>query len=117
LIALVLAGACSAAPPKPVPAPVPVEKKEPPPTPVEEPPAVPGDANTGFDLYVDPVNVPAWLLDGDRRTDRLPSRIRGLAPGKHVVVIEPPDGFHRKEVEVVVELGKSSRVDIKLDAK
>jgi hypothetical protein len=81
----------------------------PPPTPV----AV-GDQNTGFDLYVQPGGITNWKLDGEARTDRLPSRIRGIAPGTHNVQIDPPAGFMSQNQQVIVEAGKAPRVDIQL---
>src|SRR6185503_19289751 len=53
-------------------------------------------------------------LDGDSRTDRLPSRIRGIAPGPHTVQIEPPPGFLSQLQQVAVELGKAPKVEIAL---
>jgi hypothetical protein len=76
------------------------------------PPAV-GDQNTGFDLYVSPA-VTQWHLDGDLRTDRLPSRIRGIAPGVHTVAIDAPPGFVGGSQQIPVELGKSQKVEITL---
>jgi hypothetical protein len=73
-----------------------------------------GDQNTGFDLYVTPSGISQWKLDGEPRTDRLPSRIRGISPGPHTVTIEPPSGFMSETQTVSVEMGKSSRVDISL---
>ncbi len=77
------------------------------------PPAV-GDQNTGFDLYVQPGGVTQWKLDGESRTDRLPSRIRGIAPGPHTVQIDPPAGFMSQNQRVNVEAGKSPKVEIML---
>jgi hypothetical protein len=77
------------------------------------PPAV-ADQNTGFDLYVTTPGITQWRLDGDVRTDHLPSRIRGITPGVHNVSIDPPAGFMSQSEQVVVEAGKSSRVDIAL---
>nr|MBA3819879.1 hypothetical protein [Deltaproteobacteria bacterium] len=73
-----------------------------------------GDQHTGFDLYVTPAGVTQWKLDGEARTDRLPSRIRGITPGSHAVQIEPPPGFMSETQQVVVEAGKAARVDVKL---
>jgi hypothetical protein len=75
-----------------------------------------GDQNTGFDLYVTPSGVSQWKLDGELRTDRLPSRIRGIAPGVHEVAIEAPAGFMSHAEKVTVELGKPGKVEINLDA-
>jgi serine/threonine protein kinase len=75
-----------------------------------------GDANTGFDLYVSPQGITQWKLDGQLRTDRLPSRIRGIAAGIHDVAIEPPPGFLSQTQHVTVEAGKSKKVEITLDA-
>jgi len=72
------------------------------------------DPNTGFDLYVIPAGVTQWRLDGEARTDRLPSRIRGISAGPHTVQIDPPTGYLSQLQHVAVEAGKSSRVDIKL---
>jgi hypothetical protein len=84
---------------------------QPPPRPS---PAVAADPSTGFDLYVTPAGITQWKLDGESRTDRLPSRIRGIAPGPHAVQIDPPPGFLSQHQQVMVELGKASRVDITL---
>ncbi|MBA3539113.1 MAG: serine/threonine protein kinase, partial [Deltaproteobacteria bacterium] len=82
------------------------------------PVAVVGDQNTGFDLYVLPVGagVTQWKLDGEARADRLPSRIRGIAPGTHRVQIEGPNGFLSHDQQVNVELGKAGKVEIGLQA-
>ena len=76
------------------------------------PPPVVGDQNTGFDLYVNPGGVTQWKLDGESRSDRLPSRIRGIAPGAHTVVIDAPPGFMSQSQQVAVDAGKSSKVEI-----
>ena len=92
---------------KPVPAP---------PQPVVAPPAPPvaGDQNTGFDLYVNTSGVAQWRLDGESRTDRLPSRIRGVAPGPHTVVIDPPPGFLSGSQQIVVVQGQAPKLEVKL---
>jgi serine/threonine protein kinase len=86
--------------------------------PTNEPkaPEVAGDQNTGFDLYVSPAGISQWRLDGQLRTDRLPSRIRGIGPGTHDVSIEAPPGFVAQTSHVTVEAGKSSKVEINLVA-
>jgi len=73
-----------------------------------------GDQNTGFDLYVTPAGVTQWHLDGETRTDRLPSRIRGIAPGVHTVAIDAPPGFVGGSQQVPVEAGKSGKIEITL---
>jgi eukaryotic-like serine/threonine-protein kinase len=78
--------------------------------------AISGDQNTGFDLYVSPAGISQWKLDGQVRTDRLPSRIRGIGPGVHEVAIEAPPGFVAQDTHVTVEAGKSSKVEINLVA-
>ena len=87
-------------------------------TPAAEPataaPAVAGDQNTGFDLYVTPPGTMTWRLDGEARTDRLPSRIRGIAPGQHTVAIDAPPGFMSQNLSISVELGKAPKVEIVL---
>ena len=87
-----------------------------PPPPVAPPAAKPvlADPSTGFDLYVAPAGLMHWKLDGEARTDRLPSRIRGIAAGAHTVEIEPPPGFSSHLQHIDVELGKAPRVEIKL---
>jgi len=82
---------------------------------VAAPQPPPIDPNTGFDLYVQPAGLVQWRLDGEVRTERLPSQIRGISPGPHTVQIDGPPGFlsHMKKVEVVS--GKAERVDIKLE--
>ncbi len=84
------------------------------PAPPRTTPSVAADPSTGFDLYVTPAGITQWKLDGESRTDRLPSRIRGIAPGPHAVQIDPPPGFLSQHQQVMVELGKASRVDITL---
>ena len=78
-------------------------------------PAAVVDQGGGFDLYVSPANVTAWRLDGEVRTDRLPVRIRGIAPGSHEVAIDAPPGFISKAVSVMVERGKAPKVEISLE--
>ena len=87
-----------------------------PPPPVAPPAAKPilADPSTGFDLYVAPAGLMHWKLDGEARTDRLPSRIRGIAAGTHTVEIEPPAGFSSQVQHIDIELGKAPRVEIKL---
>jgi hypothetical protein len=112
--------ACSGAPtPAPINRPPPATEEprvaDPPPAPV--PPTDPADypdPNTGFDLYVEPPYNVVWSIDGESRTDRLPSRVRGLAPGKHVIGIQPPAPYQPVEKKIFVENGKSIRVDIHL---
>jgi eukaryotic-like serine/threonine-protein kinase len=72
------------------------------------------DPNTGFDLYVTPPGMTKWKLDGEARTDRLPSRIRGIAAGTHTVQIEPPPGFLSQFQQVTVEPGTAPKVEIVL---
>ena len=78
------------------------------------PPVVAGDQNTGFDLYVLPGGVTTWRLDGESRTDKLPSRIRGISPGSHQVSIDAPPGFMSQNMPISVDLGKSQKIDIAL---
>jgi hypothetical protein len=85
------------------------------PAPVAKAPAVVvADPATGFDLYVTPPGMTQWRLDGESRTDRLPSRIRGIAAGTHTVQIEPPPGFMSQFQKVNVEPGKAPKVEIVL---
>ncbi|MGE5183980.1 MAG: protein kinase domain-containing protein [Acidobacteriota bacterium] len=77
-------------------------------------PAVATDPSTGFDLYVSPAGVTTWRLDGEVRTDRLPSRIRGISPGLHQVAIDAPPGFMGQNQPVTVEAGKAPKVEIVL---
>jgi hypothetical protein len=77
-------------------------------------PAVAGDQNTGFDLYVNPPGTMTWRLDGEARTDKLPSRIRGISPGQHTVAIDAPPGFMSQNMPINVELGKAPKVEIVL---
>jgi hypothetical protein len=85
-----------------------------PPVAPKPPPVAPADPSTGFDLYVSPSGVSQWKLDGELRTDRLPSRIRGISPGPHAVQIDPPPGFMSQLQQVAVELGKAPKVEITL---
>jgi hypothetical protein len=75
---------------------------------------VTGDQNTGFDLYVNPPGVVTWRLDGEARTDKLPSRIRGISPGAHNVAIDAPPGFMSQNQPITVEAGKSPKIEIVL---
>ncbi len=77
-------------------------------------PSAAADDATGFDLYVDPAGITRWRLDGELRTDRLPSRIRGIAPGVHAVVIEAPPGFMSQSQNVTVVAGQAPKVKIEL---
>src|SRR5207237_5395038 len=72
------------------------------------------DPNTGFDLYVSPGGVTTWRLDGEIRTDRLPSRIRGISAGPHTVAIDAPPGFMSQNQPVTVESGKAPKIEIVL---
>jgi hypothetical protein len=92
----------------------PAPQPAPPAVVVAPPPPVAADPNTGFDLYVTPAGITQWKLDGESRTDRLPSRIRGISAGPHKVQIEPPPGFLSQSQQVAVELGKAPKVEIVL---
>jgi hypothetical protein len=83
------------------------------PTPTQ-PTQVAGDQNTGFDLYVNPPGVVTWRLDGEARTDKLPSRIRGISPGAHNVAIDAPPGFMSQNQPITVESGKAPKIEIVL---
>jgi eukaryotic-like serine/threonine-protein kinase len=74
----------------------------------------PSDPATGFDLYVYPAGVTTWRLDGETRTDKLPSRIRGITAGPHQVAIDAPPGFMSQNQAVAVDLGKAQKVEIQL---
>jgi serine/threonine protein kinase len=91
-------------------------KKEPPVATPGSDVAVAGDQNTGFDLYVVPGGVTTWRLDGESRTDKLPSRIRGISPGSHTVSIDAPPGFMSQNQPITVDAGKSPKVEIALKA-
>jgi serine/threonine protein kinase len=107
VVAVLLLVVSGKAKPPPQPAPTPAAVKQPPPPPAPDP-------GTGFDLYVTPAGISQWKLDGDSRTDRLPSRIRGISPGPHTVQIEPPPGFLSQLQQVSVEAGKAPKVEIAL---
>jgi serine/threonine protein kinase len=109
VVVAVVAIAFSGGKPRPTaqPTPAPDGAKLPPPPP-------PPDPSTGFDLYVTPSGISQWKLDGETRNDRLPSRIRGIAPGLHSVQIEPPPGFLSQNQQVAVELGKAPKIEIAL---
>jgi serine/threonine protein kinase len=81
---------------------------------VPAPTQVAGDQNTGFDLYVNPPGVVTWRLDGEARTDKLPSRIRGISPGAHNVAIDAPPGFMSQNQPITVEAGKAPKIEIVL---
>ena len=83
-------------------------------TPPPPPPTATGDQDTGFDLYVTPAGTMTWRLDGEARTDRLPSKIRGVAPGPHTVAIDAPAGFMSQNMPITVEAGKAPKVEIVL---
>jgi eukaryotic-like serine/threonine-protein kinase len=89
-----------------------VEPTKPPEKPT--PPTPTADQNTGFDLYVTPAGIAQWKLDGEARTDRLPSRIRGITPGNHSVSIDAPAGFMSETQQVVVKAGEAPKVNIVL---
>ncbi|NVB83368.1 MAG: PEGA domain-containing protein [Kofleriaceae bacterium] len=72
------------------------------------------DPNTGFDLYVNPPGTMTWRLDGEARTTKLPSRVRGIAPGVHTIQIDAPSGFLSQNQTVTVELGHAPKVEIVL---
>jgi serine/threonine protein kinase len=91
---------------------IPRTAPQPPITP--QPPVAIADPSTGFDLYVTPAGITQWKLDGEARTDRLPSRIRGIAAGMHTVQIDPPPGFLSQSQQVAVELGKAPRIEVTL---
>ena len=102
---------------KPTTPPAVVANTKPVPAPTQPPvptPAVAGDQNTGFDLYVNTSGVVQWRLDGEIRTDRLPSRIRGVAPGPHTVVIDPPPGFLSGSQQIMVVQGQAPKLEVKL---
>ncbi len=80
----------------------------------ETPKTAPADPNTGFDLYVEPSGITQWKLDGETRTDRLPSRIRSIVPGPHEISIDPPPGFLSQSQRVTVEQGKAPKITITL---
>src|SRR5262249_10114720 len=46
--------------------------------------------------------------------DKLPSRIRGIAPGPHQVAIDAPPGFMSQNQVINVEAGKAPRINIPL---
>jgi serine/threonine protein kinase len=77
-------------------------------------PVAASDQNTGFDLYVFPAGVTTWRLDGETRTDKLPSRIRGITAGAHQVAIDAPPGFMSQNQSVNVDLGKAQKIEIQL---
>ncbi|HEY5949159.1 MAG TPA: PEGA domain-containing protein, partial [Kofleriaceae bacterium] len=81
-------------------------------TPGAQPAVAGGDQNTGFDLYVQPPGTMTWRLDGEARTDKLPSRIRGISPGQHTVAIDAPPGFMSQNMPISVEVGKAPKVEI-----
>jgi serine/threonine protein kinase len=80
------------------------------------PPApVASSQDTGFDLYVTPSTVTRWRLDDEVRTDKLPSRIRGITPGIHKVQIEAPSGFMSESRQIEVKAGLAPRIDMTLN--
>jgi hypothetical protein len=58
--------------------------------------------------------VTTWRLDNETRTDKLPSRIRGISPGPHQVAIDAPPGFMSQNQSVNVDLGKAQKIEIQL---
>jgi serine/threonine protein kinase len=89
------------------------EKTGGPVTPVEVATGI-ADADTGFDLIVDPQGVKV-SLDG-RPIGKAPLQIRSLRPGNHYIEIEAPNGFFSKAETVSVAEGSAERVVIRLDA-
>jgi serine/threonine protein kinase len=78
-------------------------------------PAPPGgatDMDTGFDVIVDPQGA-GIKLDGSS-VGPAPRRVRNIAAGTHVLEIEAP-GFFAKREEVEVVAGKAEVVRITLD--
>jgi hypothetical protein len=113
LLAALACGCWTGAVPPAAPPPSNVAPVAPPaPPPVDA--AVANDEHTGFDLYVAQPGVTTWRIDGEVRTDRLPVRIRGIAPGPHEIEIDAPPGFTNATQTVDVELGKAPKVMIEL---
>jgi hypothetical protein len=73
------------------------------------------DAETGFDLFVEPAAVTGWKLDGELLTSRLPTRVRGLTPGVHTIEIVPPPGYAGQVRTLVVERNKPTKLQVTLD--
>ena len=61
-----------------------------------------------------PAGVTTWRLDGETRTDKLPSRIRGITAGSHQVAIDAPPGFMSQNQAVAVTLGNTQKIEIQL---
>ncbi len=113
LFAIVVAsGACFRDAPQTTASPITAKQPAKPPAPAVIPPAP--DPNTGFDLYVLPTGVTSWSLDGEVRSDHLPVRIRGIAPGPHVVTIDAPPGYQAERRTIDVRAGAAPEVDIEL---
>ncbi|MBK9032498.1 MAG: serine/threonine protein kinase [Myxococcales bacterium] len=74
----------------------------------------PGDANTGFDLFVSPASVTGWRIDDKPQSTTLPAQIRQVATGRHRVSIDAPPGFMSVSQDVEVTAGQVERVTITL---
>jgi serine/threonine protein kinase len=76
--------------------------------------APPGDANTGFDLFVTPATVTGWRIDDKPQSTSLPAQIRQVTIGKHRVSIDAPPGFMSVSQDVEVKAGTVDKVVITL---
>jgi eukaryotic-like serine/threonine-protein kinase len=70
------------------------------------------DEETGFDLIVEPSDVPV-KLDG-QNIGRAPLKVRNLSPGTHKIELEAPPGFFNKTKRIEVQKGRAERVEIEL---
>ncbi len=78
----------------------------------EPAPAVATDMDTGFDVIVDPQGARIKLDGSD--VGPAPRRVRNIAAGTHIIEIEAP-GFFAKRQEVEVVAGKAEVVRVSLD--
>jgi hypothetical protein len=112
LYVLLMTAACGGSP-----AVAPASVAPPPPVAVQLPPVIvvvpDPTADTGFDVIVTPDGA-QWRLDGELRTDPLPSRVRGIAPGRHTIQIDPPPGYAGVTKTVSLDAGLALVVDITL---
>jgi len=74
--------------------------------------ALPHDA--GVDIIINPVAAQV-RLDG-RELGKSPLRVSRLTPGTHVLQVDAPEGYLSKQEDVVLESGRSKRIEITLDA-
>lgn len=83
--------------------------------PVKPPPKPKTSPATGFDLSIDPADETVeWSFDGVKRDEKLPAKLRNIAPGKHKIRITPPPPYLDVTRTVTVVYGKAEKIEIRL---